>query len=63
MEKYCNKIADVLCDPDHSHDLIVRASEIITEVTGGNMHRDNIRTVTVTEAIKNYPVPAEVTGL
>jgi hypothetical protein len=56
MEVYCKEIASVLWDTAKSDALFVKAAHIINDVTGGDMHRDKIRTVTVTDAIKTYPM-------
>jgi hypothetical protein len=54
MEVYCKKITEILWDDPVP--LIQRAAEIVSEVTGDNWNRDNIRTLPVTNAIKNYPI-------
>ena len=56
MEKFCKVVTDVLWDQSQAEKLLIKASEIIIGVTNGNLHRDNIRTVQVTEAIRNYDV-------
>jgi hypothetical protein len=56
MEVYCNEISSVLWDTASSDALFVKAASIIVDVTGGDMHRDKIRTVTVTDEIKTYPI-------
>lgn len=54
MEKYCQKIIDVLWgDPTA---LIQRAAALVSEVTPGEWHKDAIRTLPVTASIKNYDV-------
>jgi hypothetical protein len=56
MESYCKKVTDVL--RDNPVPLIQKAAEIVSEVTPGEWHKDGIRTVAVTNAIKNYDVQA-----
>jgi hypothetical protein len=55
MESYCNGVAEILWDTPKSDALMCKAAAIVEEVVGGVWHRDNIRTTTITEAIKNYP--------
>ena len=56
METYCKKVTEVLwADPAP---LIKKAAEIVSEVTPGEWHKDAIRTVPVTNSIKNYDVVA-----
>jgi len=56
MEAYCKKITDVLWDASAGDTLIERAAAIVMDVTKGNLDRDHIRTVAITDAIKNYKV-------
>jgi hypothetical protein len=56
MEPYCKKIIDVLWDTATSDALIQQAADVVFRMTGGDMHRDKIRTVDVTRAIKSYPL-------
>lgn len=53
MEKYCKKIVTILWEDPAP--LIQKAAQIVAEVTG-DWNKDNIRTVTVTNAIKSYAV-------
>jgi hypothetical protein len=54
MEVYCQKISEVLWS--NPAPLIKRAAEIVSEVTPGEWHKDGIRTVYVTNAIKGYDI-------
>lgn len=56
MEKYCKSIADILWDSDSADRLLEGAASVVATVAKGNLDRDNIRTVPITEAIKNYKV-------
>ena len=56
MAKYCNEMLKVLWDTSNSDKLIEKARDIVIDVTNGVLDRDNIRTVAVTDAIKNYAV-------
>lgn len=56
METYCRKLTDALwANPTP---LIQKAAEIVSEVTPGEWHKDGIRTVSVTNALKGYDVQA-----
>ncbi len=54
MQKYCAVLLEVLKNQAAAEQLLKKAAAIVLEVTGGNMHRDSIRTVTVTDALKAY---------
>jgi len=54
MEAYCKKVIDVLWD--NPTPLIQRGAAIVSEVIGDNWNKDSIRTLPITNAIKNYPV-------
>jgi hypothetical protein len=56
MEEYCKKITDILWDAPAAEALIEKAARIVTDVIGDNFDRDHIRTVSITDGIKNYPV-------
>jgi len=56
MEKYCKTIADVLWDASAADALLERAAEMVSKVAKGNLDRDNIRTVPITEAIKHFEI-------
>jgi hypothetical protein len=56
MEAYCRKVTDVLWDEKGTIDLIDRASDIVWEVCHHDLSRDNVRTVSVTDGIKNYKI-------
>jgi hypothetical protein len=56
MEKYCKTITDVLWDADAADELLEKAANIVSTVAKGNLDRDNIRTVPITEAIKAIKV-------
>jgi hypothetical protein len=58
MEKYCKVIAEILWDAEKADALIQSAAEIVSTVANGNLDRDNIRTVAITDAIKNYKIAA-----
>jgi hypothetical protein len=51
MEKRCAAMIEVLSDDAKANDLVQRAKEIIDKVSGGDLSRDNVRTITTTEAI------------
>jgi len=54
MEKYCKVITEILWDAESADTLIQSAADIVSTVAKGNLDRDNIRTVAITDAIKNY---------
>jgi hypothetical protein len=54
MEKYCKVITDILWDAKAADELLEKSAQIILKIAKGNLHRDNIRTVPFTDAIKNY---------
>lgn len=56
MEIYCKKITDILWDGPAAETLIEKAAGIVTEIIGANFDRDHIRTVSITDGIKNYPM-------
>lgn len=56
MEKYCKSITDILWDSDAADQLLEKAAGIVSKVANGNLDRDNIRTVPITEAIKSHQV-------
>jgi hypothetical protein len=56
MESYCKKITDILWDNPAAETLIEKAAGIVTEIIGVNFDRDHIRTVSMTDGIKNYDV-------
>jgi hypothetical protein len=51
MERYCRGILDQLWDEESSEKLFQKAASIIEEVSDGNFHRDNIRTLPFTEKV------------
>lgn len=56
MEAYCKSVIDILWDTPKSDALFQDAAKIVLAVTKADMHRDNIRTVNVTNAIREYPI-------
>jgi hypothetical protein len=54
MEKHCKVIADVLWDAKTADELIEQAAAVVSKVANNNLDRDNIRTVPITDAIKNF---------
>jgi AIPR protein len=56
MEKYCKVITDSLWDAESADALLQSAANIVSIVAKGHLDRDNIRTVAITDAIKNYKV-------
>jgi hypothetical protein len=53
MSKFCKTITDVLWDTKAADELIDRAALEVSKVAKGNLDRDYIRTVPITDAIKN----------
>jgi hypothetical protein len=51
MERYCGVIMELLWDTAKANDLIARASSIVEEASGNNLHRDNVRTLPFTESV------------
>lgn len=52
METYCKRVMDVLWDQTGGDELLESAAAAVSSVANGNLDRDNIRTVAVTEGIK-----------
>jgi hypothetical protein len=52
METYCKRVADVLWDQTAGDELLEAAAVAVSTVANGNLDRDNIRTVAVTDGIK-----------
>jgi hypothetical protein len=53
MSKFCKTITDVLWDTKAADELIDRAALEVSKVAKGNLDRDYIRTLPITDAIKN----------
>jgi hypothetical protein len=51
MEKRCSVMIEILSDDTKANALIQKAKGIIDKVCGGDLSRDNVRTVTTTESI------------
>jgi hypothetical protein len=51
MEKRCGGMIKILWDAGKTDALFQEAKKIIDEVSGGNLSRDHIRTITITQAI------------
>jgi hypothetical protein len=51
MEKRCSAMIDILSDDAKASDLVQRAKAIIDKVCGGDLSRDNVRTLAATESI------------
>jgi AIPR protein len=51
MEKRCVAMIDILSDDAKASELIKKAKAIIDKVSGGDLSRDNVRTVTTTDSI------------
>jgi hypothetical protein len=51
MEKRCVAMIDILSDDAKANELIKKAKAIIDKVSGGDLSRDNVRTVTTTDSI------------
>lgn len=54
MEVYCKRLTEVLWA--NPVPLLQKAAQIVSDVTPGEWHKDAIRTVSVTNAIKNYDI-------
>lgn len=52
MERYCEKILNVLYDTERAGQVFLRAAETIERVAKGNLNRDHIRTQPFTESLK-----------
>jgi hypothetical protein len=53
MSKFCKTITDILWDAKAADELIDKAALEVSKVARGNLDRDYIRTVPITDAIKN----------
>jgi hypothetical protein len=51
MEKRCVVMVDILSDDTKANELIKKAKAIIDKVSGGDLSRDNVRTLTITDLI------------
>jgi hypothetical protein len=51
MENRCAAMIEVLSDVTKANELVQKAKGIIDKVCGGNLSRDNVRTITTTESI------------
>jgi hypothetical protein len=51
MEKRCAAMIAILTDDTKANELVQKAKTIIDKVSGGDLSRDNVRTITTTEAI------------
>ncbi len=54
MEKYCEKIWEVLWNPNKAVESITAAASIVDKAAGGNYHRDNIRTEPFTQKVIQF---------
>jgi hypothetical protein len=54
MEKYCDVVCAALWDPSCAESLLFRAVRAVDQVAQGNFHRDNIRRLAVTNALKAF---------
>jgi hypothetical protein len=52
MEKYADKILNVLWDTAAAEDTFRKAAELVDQVAKGNFHRDHIRTQPFTDQLK-----------
>lgn len=52
MKRLCEQMIDTLSDSDAVDRLFQDAKNVIDEVSGGNLERDNIRTLRTTKAIE-----------
>lgn len=51
MEKRCAEMLTVLTDDVQANQLVQKAKDVIDKVSGGDLSRDSVRTVTTTESI------------
>ena len=56
MVKYCDSLLTILWDDVKSTALFEKARDIVVAVTANNLGRDNIRTLSVTNAIEKYEI-------
>jgi hypothetical protein len=57
MEKYSNKLLEILWDLDEADAILWLAARGVDEAAGGDYSRDNIRTQPFTELVKQYCTP------
>ena len=62
MEKYANRLIEILQAPDKSERLIMRAAKIVAEAANGDFDRDNIRTEGFTDNVRGLALtqPSEI---
>jgi hypothetical protein len=51
MERYCDRIKDILWDNSRADSLCARAAKVIEKVANGNLNNDNVRTQPFTEGV------------
>jgi hypothetical protein len=51
MEKYCERIKDILWNSAKADDLCAKAAKIVEKVANGNLDNDNVRTQPFTEGV------------
>jgi len=51
MGRRCDKMMKILTDASKVDTVFERAAKVIDKVTGKNLERDNVRTITTTEEI------------
>lgn len=51
MERYCDRIKDILWDNSQADKLCARAAKIVERVANGNLDNDNVRTQPFTEGV------------
>lgn len=54
MEKYCNRMMDILWDNERCKNLFIESSKIILEISGDNYSTDFVRTDSFTNLIISY---------